>query len=264
MAATPGAHGNSTGRHVRFTMLFSDQTTNTREGSSLGVSYPAFTRGGREVSETGAGRARRNRLWIALVAVLVLTAVAFFAMGRLSAAPTPIADSGADAGFARDMQSHHAQAVEMALVIWEKSANPEIRAVAYDIAISQQQQNGQLFAWLRDWGLPQSGSAPPMAWMAGTGRDGSSAHSMAPGGAAAGGMEGMATAEQMQMLREASGAEADRLFTDMMIRHHQGGVAMANAAVRLAKTSKVRDFAALIVEAQTAEIAALQELRGRL
>ena len=80
----------------------------------------------------------------------------------------------------------------------------------------------------------------------------------------AGGMGGMATAEQMQALREASGAEADRLFTDMMIRHHQAGVDMARAAVRLAETSKVRDFAARVVDAQTAEITALQELRGRL
>ena len=74
----------------------------------------------------------------------------------------------------------------------------------------------------------------------------------------------MATPEQMQTLRQSAGAEADRLFADLMIRHHQGGVAMATAASSLAETAKVRDFAARIVEAQTAEITALQELRGRL
>ena len=49
-----------------------------------------------------------------------------------------------------------------------------------------------------------------------------------------------------------------------MIRHHQGGVAMATAAVNLAETARVRDFAAGLAEAQNAEILALQELRARV
>ena len=77
-------------------------------------------------------------------------------------------------------------------------------------------------------------------------------------------MEGMATPDQMQALRAAAGAEADRLFVDLMIRHHQGGVAMARAAVELADTARVKGFAARILEAQTAEITALQELRRSL
>ncbi|MCQ6271875.1 DUF305 domain-containing protein [Pseudarthrobacter sp. R1] len=220
-----------------------------------------------EARKPGTRPHRSKRLWIVFATVVVLTAGAFFAIGRLTAVPAPVQvnDAGADAGFARDMQTHHAQAVEMALLIRDKSANPEIRAIAYDIATSQQQQNGQLFAWLQDWGLRQAGTAPPRAWM---GADAGAGHTMTPdaGGGMenAGGMAGMASAEQMQALRQASGAEADRLFTDMMIRHHQAGVDMAKAAVRLAETSKVRDFAARIVDAQTAEITALQELRGRL
>jgi uncharacterized protein (DUF305 family) len=211
-----------------------------------------------------AGRPRRKHLGIVFVTVVILTAVAFFAIGRLSAAPAPVSDTGPDAGFARDMQAHHAQAVEMAMLIRDKSANEEIRAVAYDIATTQQQQNGQMFAWLQDWGLSQTGSAPRMAWMGSGpgGHEGGSGHAGQPG--AAGGMEGMATPGQLQTLRGSSGAEADRLFTVLMIRHHQGGVAMATAAVSLAETAKVRDFAARIVDAQTAEITALQELRGRL
>ncbi|MEO5314397.1 DUF305 domain-containing protein [Pseudarthrobacter sp. CC12] len=220
-----------------------------------------------DTPQPGAERPRTMRLWVVFVTVVVLTAAAFFAIGRLTAAPAPaqVSDAGADAGFARDMQAHHAQAVEMALLIRDKSANPEIRAVAYDIATSQPQQNGQLFAWLQDWGLPQAGTAPPGAWM---GAETGAGHTMTPdaggGMQGTGGMGGMATAEQMQALREASGAAADRLFTDMMIRHHQAGVEMARAAVRLAETSKVRDFAARVVDAQTAEITALQELRGRI
>lgn len=206
-----------------------------------------------------------KRLWIILVTVIVLTAAGFFAIGRLTAGPRAVPNAGPDAGFARDMQAHHAQAVEMALLIRDKSANKEIRAIAYDIATTQQHQNGQMFAWLQDWGLTQSGPTPPMAWM----RVGGVAHqgsgtTHAGQGAAEGTMEGMASPEQMRALRDAAGAEADRLFADLMIRHHQGGVAMARAAVDLAETTRVREFAARILEAQTAEIAALQELRGKL
>ncbi|MEO3931206.1 DUF305 domain-containing protein [Micrococcaceae bacterium Sec7.4] len=224
-------------------------------------------------SEPRAGTPRRHpagtserlhqRLWIILVAVTLLTAAAFFAIGRLSAGPKAVPDTGPDAGFARDMQAHHAQAVEMALLIRDKSGNEEIRAIAYDIATTQQHQNGQMFAWLQDWGLSPSGPTPPMAWMrAGGGTHQGAKHTGQ--GTAEGTMEGMATPDQMQALRNAAGPEADRLFTDLMIRHHQGGVAMAGAAVGLAETARVRDFAARILEAQTAEITALQELRATL
>lgn len=230
-----------------------------------------------EQAETRPGpRLLTGRLWMVFLTVLVLTAAAFFAVGRLTAGPAPVSDSGPDAGFARDMQAHHAQAVEMALLIRDKSANEEIRSIAYDIITSQQQQIGQMFAWLVDWGLPQARSAPPMAWM-GTVESGGSSPTMSQNPGTGGGMEGMsqnpgtgggmdgmATAEQLQQLREATGVEADRLFTELMIRHHQGGVAMARAGAGLAETAKVRDFAAGIVKAQTAEITALEELRGRL
>lgn len=208
-----------------------------------------------------------GRLWLVFLTVLALTAAASavggFAVGRLTAGPASVSDSGPDAGFARDMQAHHAQAVEMALLVRDKSANEEIRSIAYDIITTQQQQSGQMFAWLVDWGLPQARSAPPMAWM-GTGEHGGSSSTMSQNPGTGGGMEGMATPAQLQKLREATGVEADRLFTELMIRHHQGGVAMARAAASLAETLKVRDFAGGIVKAQTAEITALQELRGRL
>lgn len=212
-----------------------------------------------------ASGGRPKRLWIVFVAVTLLTAAAFFAIGRLSAEPRAVPDAGPDAGFARDMQAHHAQAVEMALLIRDKSGNEEIRAIAYDIATSQQHQSGQMFAWLQDWGLSPSGPTAPMAWMqagGGTHQGGATTHTGQD--TSEGTMEGMATPDQMQALRGAAGSEADRLFVDLMIRHHQGGVAMARAAVELADTARVKGFAARILEAQTAEITALQELRARL
>lgn len=221
----------------------------------------------REVAPSASRpRSRQDRVghvWMVFVTVVILSALAFFIVDRVSTAPGAVPDSGPDAGFARDMQAHHAQAVEMALLIRDKSANPEIRAIAYDIATTQQHQNGQMFAWLQDWGLSQARSGPPMAWMkTPAGGHGSGAPHGTPTSSTA--MEGMATPEQMQALRGSSGIEAGQLFIDLMISHHQGGVAMATAAAELAETSRVRDFATLIMDSQTAEITALQELRGRL
>ena len=66
-------------------------------------------------------------------------------------------DFGADAGFARDMQTHHAQAVEMAFLVRDRTDDAEVRTVAYDIITSQQQQAGQMYGWLVQWGLDQTG-----------------------------------------------------------------------------------------------------------
>jgi uncharacterized protein (DUF305 family) len=91
---------------------------------------------------------------------LVVVAVIAALVGALGASwfmhtrNSPPSDFGADAGFSRDMQAHHAQAVEMALLVRERSDDEELRTVAYDILTSQQQQAGQMYGWLVQWGAP--------------------------------------------------------------------------------------------------------------
>ena len=162
------------------------------------------------------------------------------------------ADWSADAGFARDMQTHHAQAVEMAFLVRDRSDDEELRTVAYDIITSQQQQAGQMYGWLVQWGLPQTGSRPPMDWVGG---EHAAAHASADGT-----MPGMATKAQLDELRAATGVEAERIFLRLMIAHHEGGVAMADAAVADARTPEVQTLAGAISAAQTSEIALLQQL----
>ena len=67
------------------------------------------------------------------------------------------------------MQVHHAQAIEMAMEIYRKTDDEELRVLSYDIATGQAGQRGEMFDWLVQWGLPQSGG-PMMAWMADDGR----------------------------------------------------------------------------------------------
>ena len=79
---------------------------------------------------------------------------------------TPTADS-VDAGFSRDMAIHHLQGVEMANLALERSEDPEVRQLAFDISSTQTNQAGRMQGWLSLWGVPPTGGEA-MAWMAGT------------------------------------------------------------------------------------------------
>ena len=193
---------------------------------------------------------------VALVAVAIVAVAAGLAGGLLVAGsvlrPGAPAEGSADVGFARSMQVHHAQAVEMAVLVRDRTDDAELRQVALDIELTQQQQQGQMFGWLAVWGLPQAGSSPAMAWMAEHGHDD------------VGPMPGMATPEELAELRDAQGTAAELLFLDLMVAHHEGGVQMAEAALERATRPEVRRLAQAVVDSQTAEIAVLAELRARL
>jgi Domain of unknown function (DUF305) len=47
-------------------------------------------------------------------------------------------DDSAEAGFTRDMMVHHAQAVEMAEIVRDKTESEDIGTLAPDIALTQQ------------------------------------------------------------------------------------------------------------------------------
>ncbi|KGN40986.1 DUF305 domain-containing protein [Knoellia aerolata] len=168
-------------------------------------------------------------------------------------------DRSAEAGFARDMQAHHAQAVEMALIIRDKTSDPTLRAISYDIITTQQQQAGQMYGWLTQWGLPQTGSHPAMTWMGTSGSQPMtdmmhgatpSAPTEAP---SPGRMPGMASGEELAQFRAATGIAAERLFLTLMIKHHKGGVEMADAILSLSDRSEVVALASAIQKAQTVE-----------
>lgn len=191
-------------------------------------------------------------------AVVLILVVLSFNVGRATATPRLPSEVSADAGFARDMQTHHTQAVEMSMLILERSVDTDVRSVACDMALTQQQQNGQMFAWLREWGLPQSSSGEAMAWMHDTGHNRHSTGNSPRKDI--GPMPGLASTADMDRLRNATGADADTTFLTLMISHHQGGVTMAEAAKRRATTETVRSFATKMLAAQAAEITTMQKM----
>jgi uncharacterized protein (DUF305 family) len=191
---------------------------------------------------------------IATVVVLLVGAAIgmLIATARVDQQGPPGAES-IDVGFAQDMHVHHLQAVAMAGIARDRSDDPEIHTLAFDIESTQLGQASEMAGWLTVWGRPELPDAGRghMAWMAGSGHD----HGLAttPSGGVAQ-MPGMATREELNRLRSASGRELDVLFLQLMLRHHQGAVPMAEYAAERAGVGFVRDLASKIVAGQTNEV----------
>ena len=113
--------------------------------------------------------------------------------------------------------------------------------------------------WLQQWGLDQSSDRPPMAWMAGHGHGGGSTSVLLPDGR----MPGMASDEELNRLRQATGRDAEILFLQLMIRHHQGGVEMALGLLKLSDRDEVRTLAQHIVDSQNSEINVMKDLLAK-
>jgi uncharacterized protein (DUF305 family) len=163
----------------------------------------------------------------------------------------PAADS-VDAGFARDMSIHHLQAVEMANLVPERSTDPLVEQLAFDIAELQLNQAGRMQGWLSLWDVSLTGG-DRMAWMSSGEHAG---HAMLEDGR----MPGMATEAELAALRSLTGQEFDVEFLRLMIRHHQGGYDMAVYAAENAELAEVRSLAATIAETQDVETTTMAEM----
>ncbi|MGY1838037.1 MULTISPECIES: DUF305 domain-containing protein [unclassified Modestobacter] len=198
--------------------------------------------------------------WLTALLVSVIAVGMLVAGGGLAVAlgigseETPAADS-VDAGFARDMSRHHLQAVQMANLALTRSDDPEVQQLAFDISATQTNQVGRMQGWLSLWDLPLT-SGEVMGWMddgAMAGMD-HSGHGDEEGAAL---MPGMATDAELAQLRAATGTELDTLFLQLMTRHHQGGLEMAEYGAEHAQVAAVRRLAESIAQSQSAETATM-------
>lgn len=200
-------------------------------------------------------------LTVGLVAVIALGLLAMG--GGLAVAlgigrDDPPSTESVDAGFARDMSAHHLQGVEMANLAADRSQDPEIWQLAFDISSTQTNQVGRMQGWLILWGLSISGGQS-MAWMEeAAGHDMSS---MEAGSGLAGSlMPGMATEDELAELRALSGSAFDVQFLRLMIRHHQGAKDMAEYAAANAAQPALATLARTMAETQTAEVETMTDM----
>lgn len=155
--------------------------------------------------------------------------------------------SKADVEFMQGMIMHHAQAVEMTALIDSHTANKELRSLGARISSSQSSEIKFMKRWLAARGEPLT-----------MGMSG-----MAASGDAMPLMPGMLSAEQMEALRNANGAEFDRLFLTGMIQHHDGALIMVKDLFDTAgagQDAEIFDFATDADNTQRAEIRIMQSM----
>jgi uncharacterized protein (DUF305 family) len=196
-----------------------------------------------------ANVARRLPVLAAGLALVLCVAVGLLIGARIE---TPRDDS-AEAGFARDMATHHSQAVDMSFVVRDKSSDQDLRTLAADIIVTQSTQRGVFMGWLQQWGLPQASARPRMAWM-----PGHTHVARATDGAVL--MHGMASDAELRSLGEANGVDAEIRFLQLMIRHHEGGIVMARALLALSDRRELVQIAKSVEDGQGAEIAQMRSM----
>lgn len=157
--------------------------------------------------------------------------------GSASASPATSTANDADILFAQMMIPHHEQAVQMSENLLAKTGGTaEVRALATAITAAQQPEIDRFRSWLDGWGADEG--------MGGMDH----------------GTDGMMSDDDMSMLEDASGADADRLFLEQMIVHHQGAIAMAQTEVTEGGHPDAVALAEQIASSQTAEITLMRDL----
>lgn len=166
-----------------------------------------------------------------------------------------------DIGFSQSMLRHHQQAIILSQLLLD--GNPtQLAGMARHIVATQSIELGEMQGWLRLWNQPLVEPGEPMQWieLSGERLDDSLVQYLADCGESAEGMPGLATREQLVELQRAIGRPRDRLFIELMLEHHKGGLPMAQFAERAAKLTAVKNLAKRITQAQSREVAQLESM----
>lgn len=143
-----------------------------------------------------------------------------------------------DVMFPTDMIPHHRQAVEMAALAATKANDPRVKDLARRIGTAQDSEVTLMAGWLTTWGEPVP--APDQMH---------TAHG-----------PGMMTHAEMEDLKDTKGLAFDRMFCDMMIRHHEGALQMAEVTSTRGQNPAVVALAKQVFAVQTAEVAELHSI----
>ncbi len=138
-----------------------------------------------------------------------------------------------DVSFIAKFLPHHQVAVQMARVAGERAAEEEVRRLASHIVEVQTRQIGQMRAWLRERSAEPMPAPAPVRKM---------------------------DQQNLRMLREARGAQVDRLFLILMRMHHSQGISEAADELQHGRDSFATKLARTAKEDQLGEVAEMNRL----
>lgn len=214
-----------------------------------------------------------------------IAAVAVWGAGTpepAAAEPQSVFPVAADYCYAQMMMPHHAQAVEMSEILLAKpDISERSRAFASFVAQDQAREITATQDWIEAW-RDALREAPASAIEA----NDASAHGHSHGGADAAAataepiedidrlvdcgdagdpgrfatMAGMLTADQLESLRVAQGLDAEVLFLELMIPHHDGALEMSREQVMQGRNVFLVQMAKHILNEQKREIDAMRTM----
>ncbi len=153
--------------------------------------------------------------------------------------------TAADVQFMQGMIAHHGQAIQMSRLAESRSADPRLIRFAQKIDQSQASEIRLMEGWLadRDQVVPDSTAYRTIT------------------------MPGMLTAGELGELARIKGTTFDKRFLELMIRHHEGALAMVAgllATPRAGQEVDVNVFANEVHAVQTAEIDLMLQMLANL
>lgn len=142
----------------------------------------------------------------------------------------------ADVRFMQMMIAHHAQAVYMTRLAEAAGASDRVLKLAQKIDLSQAGEIALMQGWLVDYGqyAPDTESWRRMM------------------------MPGMLNADQLAQLSAARGTDFDRLFLQLMIKHHEGAIQMVSELLNSPYAAQEVDVNVLANEIEAAQLAEIE------
>jgi uncharacterized protein (DUF305 family) len=192
------------------------------------------------------------RRWQVVALVVALCFVAGV-LGWMIGRPGDAKFNDVDVGFLSDMQYHHGGAVGLGFEYLPNEHDSLVAQYAREIIVGQAQEISTMNSYLDQAGGeddPAVNDDVAMDWMGEpVPRDK---------------MPGMPTEAEIARLKAATGLAADDVFTELMIKHHAGGVAMADYAAEHGENGAVKRLATSMAKLQRAEIAEMNSRRRAL
>ena len=141
-----------------------------------------------------------------------------------------------DLMFMNMMIVHHDQAIRMAEMSENRTDNENILELSDNISEAQRSENEQMTTWMNELGY-EAGNHHAMA--------------------------GMASQEEMQRLKNSEGEKFDRLFAELMIEHHRGGIEMARNFREVGRHSELKRMQTRMIETQQNEIDKMEKWQNQ-
>ena len=165
----------------------------------------------------------------------------------MAGAPAVVIPAGAlyteaDVRFMQGMIAHHAQAVHMSRMAAGRNASPRLQRLAQKIDLSQAGEIALMQGWLR-----ANGQFAPdtSAWRTMT-------------------MHGMLTTAELARLDAARGPAFDRMYLELMIRHHEGALKMVADLLASPRAAQDVDVSVLANDIETTQMAEIDLMRQML